>query len=151
MGFRERQHEKVHQRAAEFLQSRLLPGEQIRGVTFGQARPRRWPGLELLLGPLVVLFATTYYYMVLTDQRLSMLKVPKGRSQPSEVVWAEQHAGIAIERFKQGRLWMLLYMRRIADGQVIRFRAQRSSPGAAQRVSEAAEALRQARAGLPGG
>jgi hypothetical protein len=150
MGFRQQQHDKVHRRAAEYLQSRLVPGEQIRGVTFGQARPRGWLGLEFVVGALVVLFATTYYYMVLTDQRLFMLKAPKGRSRPSEVVWAEQHAGIAVERFKHGRLWMLLYMRRIGDGRVIRFRASARALGAAGRVTEAAEALRQARAGLPG-
>jgi hypothetical protein len=149
MGFRQRQHDKVHQRAVEYLQNRLVPGEQIRGVTFGQARPRRWLGLELMFGALAVLFATTYYYMVLTDQRLFMLKAGKGRSRPNDVVWAEQHVGVAVDQFKRGRLWMLLYMRRISDGNVIRFRVQRSSPGATDRVTEAAEALRQARAGLP--
>jgi hypothetical protein len=149
MGFRQRQHDKVHQRAVDYLQHQLVPGEQVRGVTFGQARPRSWLGLELLFGALAMFFATTYYYMVLTDQRLFMLKVSKGRSRPSEVVWAEQHSAVAVDRFKRGVLWMLLYMRRISDGRVIRFRAQRSSPGATDRVREAAEALRQARAGLP--
>jgi hypothetical protein len=150
MGFRQRQHDKVHQRAVEYLQQQLLPGEQVRGVTFGQARPRSWLGLELLFGALAMFFTITYYYLVLTDQRLFMLKAGKGRGRPKEVVWAEQHSGIAVDRFKRGVLWMLLYVRRISDGQVIRFRAQRSSPGATDRVSEAAEALRQARAGLPG-
>lgn len=95
-------------------------------------------------------FATTYYSLVLTDQRLIMVRLLRRSARPRDVVWAEPHTAIAVDRFKRGRMWMLLYLRRIDDGQTIRFRAQRSAWEATARVTEAAEVLRQARAGLPG-
>jgi hypothetical protein len=118
-------------------------------VTYGMARGRSWIGLELLIGWLAW-FATTYYDLVLTDQRLIMVRLLKRSARPRDVVWAEPHSAIAVDGFKRGRLWMLLYVRRVDDGKVIRFRAQRSAWGATARVTEAAEVLRQARAGLPG-
>ena len=42
---------------------------------------------------------------------------------------------------------MLLYLRRVDDGRVIRFRAQRSGWAMTAEVTEAADVLRQARAG----
>jgi hypothetical protein len=118
-------------------------------VTYGMARRRWWLGLEILIGAFAW-FATTYYTLVLTDQRLIMVRLLRRSGRPRDVVWAEPHAAIAVDRFKRGRLWMLLYLRRVDDGQTIRFRAQRSAAGATARVTEAAEVLRQARAGLPG-
>ena len=150
MGLRERQQEKAEQRAAEFLRDQLQPGESIAGVTFGQGRARWWMGLEALFGVFALVFATKYYYLVLTDQRLFMVRLNRGTAQPTEVVWAEPLTGIAVERFKRGVMWMLLYLRRVGDGQVIRFRASRSAWGATERVTEAAGVLKRAREGLPG-
>ena len=149
MGFRERQHQKVDQRAAEYLRGQLQSGEAIVGVTFGQARPRGWLGLEMLVGGFA-LFATTYYYLVMTDQRVFMIRLRRTTGRPIEAVWREPHTGVAVDRFKHGRMWMLLYLRRVSDGQIIRFRAQRTAWGATARVTEAAQILQQARAGLPG-
>jgi hypothetical protein len=149
MGLRERQQRTVERRAQEFLQTTLLPGEQIRGVTFGMSRPKSWVGVEVLLGALAW-FATTSYYLVLTDRRLIMLRLGKARSKPSRIEWDEPHTAIAVDRFKRGFWWMLLYMRRVRDGRVIRFRAPRSAFGATDRVNETAETLRDARAHLPG-
>jgi hypothetical protein len=44
---------------------------------------------------------------------------------------------------------MLLYLRRVNDGRVIRLRARRSGWAVTAEVTEAAEVLRQARAGIP--
>ncbi len=129
MGLRERQHEKIDRRAADFLRDKLHHGEEIRGVTFGQVRPRGWLALEELFG-VFAYFAIRYYYL--------------------EIVWAEPHSSLAVDRFKRGRLWMLLYLRRVGDGQTIRFRAQRTAWGATDRVTEVARVLREARGGLPG-
>jgi hypothetical protein len=142
--------EKVDQRSAEFLSGRLDPGESIESVTSGQGRARGWMGLEALFGVLALVFATKYYYLVLTDQRLFMIRLNRGTGRPAEVVWAEPHSGIVVERFKRGRLWMLLYLRRVSDGQAIRFRAQRSAWGTTERVTQAANVLQHARDGLPG-
>ena len=150
MGLRERQHRKVDERAAGFFRDRLHPGETITGVTFGQSRPRGWFGLELLIGAFALVFATTPYYLVLTNQRLFMLRLKRSSGRPTEIVWAEPHAGIVVDRFKRGRMWMLLYLRRISDGRVIRFRAQRSAWGATDRVIEVQRVLGAARGGLPG-
>lgn len=150
MGFRERQHQKVDERAAAFLEGQLQPGESIEGVTFGQGRARGWMGLEALFGVFALVFATKYYYLVLTDQRLIMARLSRGSGRPTEMVWAEPHTGIVVERFKRGSMWMLLYLRRVSDGRVIRFRAQRSAWGATDRVTEAASVLKRAREGLPG-
>ena len=94
MGLRERQHQKLHDRAVEFLQPMLFPG----------------------------------------DQRLIVIRL----------------TAVAVDRFKRGRLWMLLYLRRFDDGRAIRFRPQRSGWAVTAQVTEAAEVLRRARAGLPG-
>src|SRR5439155_8215140 len=84
MGLRERQHEKVDRRAEDFLRDKLHPGEAIRGVTFGQARPRGWLGLEFLFG-VFAYFATTYCYLVLTNQRLLMVRLRRSTGKPTEV------------------------------------------------------------------
>jgi hypothetical protein len=149
MGFRQRQQEKVRQRGMEFVASRLLPGEEVLGVTFGQARPRWWFGLEMLFGVIAQVFATTWLYLILTDQRLFLVRATKGRGRPAELVWSEPYTNLAVERFKRGMVWMLLYLRRVSDGQVIRFRVQRTSPGSTARITEAADAIGAARAGLP--
>src|SRR5258706_14962501 len=106
MGLRERQHEKIDRRAADFLRDKLHHGEEIRGVTFGQVRPRGWLALEELFG-VFAYFAIRYYYLVMTNQRVFMLKSTTGR--PREIVWAEPHSSLAVDRFKRGPLWMLLY------------------------------------------
>jgi hypothetical protein len=149
MGLRERQHQKVDQRAADFLRDRLQSGETIVGVTFGQARPRGWLGLEFLIGVFAMIFATTPYYLVMTNQRLFMLRLTRASGRPNEIVWAEPHTAVAVDRFKRGRMWMLLYLRRVSDGRIIRFRAQRSAWGATGRVTEVARVLGEARGGLP--
>jgi hypothetical protein len=148
MGRRERQHQKVEQRAADFLRDRLHSGETIVGVTVGQGRPRGLFGLELLVGVFAML-SIKYYYVVLTNQRVLMLRLQRSSGRPDEVVWAEPHTGMVVDRFKRGRMWMLLYLRRVSDGQVIRFRTQRLVWGATDRVTEVARVLREARRGLP--
>jgi hypothetical protein len=150
VGLRERQQEKADQRMAEFLRDQLHPGESIESVTFGQARARWWLGLEALFGVFVLMFATKYYYLVMTDQRLFMVRLHRGSGRPTDVVWAEPHANIVVQRFKRGVMWMLLYLRRVGDGQVIRFRTSRSAWGATERLTEAADVLKRVREGLPG-
>jgi hypothetical protein len=149
VGLRERQLRNLDQRAAKALEGLLEPGEAIASVTFGQSRPRGWIGLDAIIG-VFALFATKYWYLVLTNRRLFMVRTPKTPGRATEVVWAEPFSAIAVDRFKRGRLWMLLYVRRVSDGQVIRYRAQRTGPGATANVAEAARLLREARAGLPG-
>jgi hypothetical protein len=146
MGLRERQHRKVAERASGFLRDRLHPGETIAGVTFGQSRPRGWFGLEMVIGVFALVFATTPYYLVLTNQRLFLLRLNRASGRPTE----EPHTGIVVDRFKRGRMWMLLYLRRVGDGRIIRFRAQRSAWGATYRVIEVQRVLGEARGGLPG-
>jgi hypothetical protein len=149
MGRRERQHQKVEERAAEFLRGRLHPGETIVGASGGQVQPRALLGLEFMIGVLAM-WSIHYYYLVLTNQRVLMVRLKRSSGRPAEVVWAEPHTGIVVDRFKRGRMWMLLYLRRVSDGRVIRFRAQRTAWGATDRVTEVARVLREARGGLPG-
>jgi hypothetical protein len=150
MGLRERQHQKIDRRAEDFLRDKLHPGEAVVGVTGGQGRPRGWLGIELLAGTLAGFLATKYYYLVLTNQRVFMLRLKRSTGRTAEIVWAEPHTGLVVDRFKRGRMWMLLCLRRVGDGQTIRFRAQRTAWGATDRVTEVAGVLRAARGGLPG-
>jgi hypothetical protein len=76
MGLRERQQRSIGERAQRSLEGRLEPGETIASVTFGQSRPRGWLGLDALVG-VFALFATRYWYLVLTDRRLFMVRTPK--------------------------------------------------------------------------
>jgi hypothetical protein len=44
-------------------------------------------GMEALIGALAV-FATTYYDLVLTDQRLIMIRLTKRSGRPRDIIWA---------------------------------------------------------------
>lgn len=134
--------EKHEQSAAGFVHDRLEPGETIRSVSYGQSRLR---GLEELGG--VVDLWTKRYYLVLTDRRVFMVWIDSGTPR---VVWAEPLTGVVVQRFKRGRLWMLLYLRRVSDGQLIRYRASRTATWeATSRITEAAGTLNRARPNAP--
>ena len=148
MAFR-RQQAKFEARAAEFLHDRLEPGETIRGTTFGQIRPRLFALYEVLFGWLASILSSRYAYLVLTDRRVILIRLGRSGRRPSDVLWAERHSALTVDRFRRGYLMMVLNLRRVSDGQVVRFRGQRSASGATARVTAVADAVRAARAGLP--
>jgi hypothetical protein len=144
-----RQQRRFEARAAEFLRDRLEPGESIRGTTFGQIRPRLFVLYEMLFGWLVSMIASRYVYLVLTDRRVILIRLGRSGRLPSDVLWDEQLSALTVDRLRRGYLLMALNLRRVGDGQVMRFRGQRSAPGATARVTAVADAVRAARAGLP--
>jgi hypothetical protein len=136
-GFRERQRTKLKTKIDAAVASSLEPGEQIDDFVFGQVRPRLAPGLDALLGPLYSIFATTYYYVAISDRRLFLIRAPKTKTGPGAVEWVEPFDGVVVERYRERLLWTMLFFRRRTDEKAVRFRTSRTFNSRARRIADA--------------
>jgi hypothetical protein len=140
-GFRARQRAKLRQKIDAAVRGSLEPDEEIDEFVFGQVRPRMFLGLEVLLGPFVVLFAVRYYYLAISARRLFVIEAPKTKTGPGAVDWVESFEGVVVEKYREGILWTLLYFRRRTDESPIRFRSSRTFNARTQKIAGALGAL----------
>jgi hypothetical protein len=115
---------KLRERTESIAAGTLEPGEQIVNIVTGQARPRFWLGLELLIGSWMFFFIK-YYTLALTDRRVILVRGSKLTARPKRVEWAEPPESVVVETYKRGFLLTKLFLaRRHADG-VVRLRVGR--------------------------
>jgi hypothetical protein len=112
-GFQARQFQKAEERVEAALQGELEPGETLRTWIYGRVRPSFRS--HLILGPVIAPFRTRFYFVALTDRRVFVLRSAMRAIMPTNVEWAEPHAGVAVAQYKPGLLTRL-YLHRVADG-----------------------------------
>jgi len=109
--------EKSRARAREAVAGRLEPGEEIEVLLFGMTRPSLW--LDFLISPLLAVFQRSWY-VVLTDRRVLVVPLDRWSGRPTGVEWDEPRAGVRVDRYKRGVLMGKLFLRRVADGGVLK-------------------------------
>jgi hypothetical protein len=127
---------KLREQTEHVAAETLEPGEEIVSLAQGQARPRFWLGLELLLG-WVMFFFIKYYTVVLTDRRLILLRGSKLSARPKTVEWAEPRESIVVETFKRGFLVSKFFFRRRHAEGVVRLRVARRAADEAEQIAAA--------------
>lgn len=141
------------------MRDRLDPGESISSVTWGLRKKRTywWNAGDL---------DHTSYYLVLTDRRVWIIGLARvGRRtdptvtwhdamRPDELIWGEPFAGLAVEKFESGRIYVRLDLRRLRDRQAFRFQAPTATGEygllVVERLTAVANTLNRARTGAPG-
>ena len=111
--------EKSRARARKAVAGRLEPGEEIEVLLFGVTRPSLW--LDALISPLLVVLQRSWY-VVMTNRRVFLVALSRVSARPSGVEWDEPRDGVRIEQYKRGVLTDKLFLRRVADGRVLKLR-----------------------------
>jgi hypothetical protein len=127
---------KLRERAEQVAAETLEPGEQIVNVVQGQARPRFWLGLELLIGAWMF-FLIKYYTVALTDRRLILLRGSKLTGRAKRVEWAEPRESVVVDMHKHGLLLDKLFLRRRTQEGMVRLRVARRFRSETDAVADA--------------
>lgn len=129
--------DKVRTRIEEAARAHLLAGEQILAAGMAVRSRRRRQFLLSLLSPLLTAFSQRPYYVVLTDQRLLVLKPGLMRGTSAEHVWADPPSTLHLEESRQGPLNSVLTVRRQTTNEVWRLELNRMYRAEAERIRQA--------------
>jgi hypothetical protein len=105
--------EKSQARVREAVAGELAPGEEIEVLLFGITRLNFW--LDVLIAPLLSFFQRMWY-VVLTDQRVLLVRLNRWSGRPAGIEWIEPRAGVRVDRYAPGKLLGKLFLRRVSNG-----------------------------------
>jgi hypothetical protein len=126
--------EKSRGRVRDAIGDRLETGEEIEVLLFGVTRPSLW--LDALVSPLLAVFQRSWY-VVLTERRVFLVPLNRWSGRPTGADWDELRSGVRIDRYKRGVLMGRLFLRRVADGRVLKLRFMFRFRGDALRIKTA--------------